>query len=90
MTPNNVSNKLRRVLATADIVGVSPHMFRPSLATAVNENSTIDLAAELRGHTDPRITMLHYFRRNEMVNPASADILERVFAKDKGGSGAVR
>lgn len=90
LTPNNVSNKLRRVLAMADIVGVSPHMFRRTVATAVNENGTIDLAAELLGHTDPRITMQHYVRRNEMVNPASADILERVFAKDEGGSGAVR
>lgn len=90
LTPNNVSNKLRRVLAMADIVGVSPHMFSRTVATAVNENGTIDLAAELLGHTDPRITMQHCVRRNEMVNPASADTLERVFAKDKGGSGAVR
>jgi len=74
----------------ADIVGVSPHMFRRTVATAVNENGTIDLAAKLLGHTDPRITMQHYVRRNEVVNPASADILKRAFAKDKGGSGAVR
>jgi len=90
LTPNNVSNKLRRVLSMADIVGVSPHMFRRTVATAVNENGTIDLAAKLLGHTDPRITMQHYVRRNEVVNPASADILKRAFAKDKGGSGAVR
>jgi integrase len=82
LTPNNVSTKLRRVLALAGIDGVSPHLFRRTVATAINTNSSIDLAAELLGHTDPRITMQHYVRRNEMVNPASADILEQVFAKD--------
>lgn len=86
LTPNNVSTKLRRVLALADIDGISPHMFRRTVATAINANGSIDLAAELLGHTDPRITMQHYVRRNEMVNPASADILEQVFAKNKGGS----
>ena len=86
LTPNNVSTKLRRVLALADIGGISPHMFRRTVATAIYANATIDLAAELLGHTDPRITMQHYVRRNEMVNPASADILEKVFAKGAGDS----
>jgi integrase len=81
LTPNNVSTKLRRVLALAEIDGISPHMFRRTVATAINANATIDLAAELLGHTDPRITMQHYVRRNEMVNPSSADILEAVFAR---------
>lgn len=40
-----------------DIVGVSPHMFRRTVATAVNENGTVDLPAKLLGHTDLRITM---------------------------------
>jgi integrase len=81
LTPNNVSTKLRRVLALAGIGGVSPHLFRRTVATAINANSSIDLAAELLGHTDARITMQHYIRRNEMVNPTSADILEQVFGK---------
>lgn len=88
LTPNNVRNKLKKVLALADIDGVSPHMFRRTVATAVHENGNIDLAAELLGHSDSRITMQHYVRRNEMVNPASADILEKVFAKDKDASDA--
>lgn len=81
LTPNNVRTKLKKVLALADIEGVSPHMFRRTVATAINAGGTIDLAAELLGHTDARITMQHYVRRNEMVDPTSADILEQAFAR---------
>ncbi|MHB1173236.1 MAG: tyrosine-type recombinase/integrase [Lacisediminihabitans sp.] len=81
LTPNNVSTKLRRVLALAQIDGISPHLFRRTVATAVNDHANIDLAAELLGHADPRITIQHYIRRNEMVNPVTADILEEIFAK---------
>ncbi|TAM68563.1 MAG: site-specific integrase [Microbacteriaceae bacterium] len=82
LTPNNVSTKLRRVLALAEIDGISPHMFRRTVATAVNDHADINLAAELLGHADPRITIQHYIRRNEMVNPVTADILDEVFAKE--------
>ncbi|MCL2803493.1 MAG: tyrosine-type recombinase/integrase [Micrococcales bacterium] len=82
LTPNNVRRQLRHVLDMAGIEGVTPHMFRRTVATAVNESASVDLAAELLGHTDPRITVKHYIRRNEMVNPATASILERAFAPD--------
>ena len=58
---------------------VSPHMFRRTVATAVHAHAGVDLAAELLGHADPRITVQHYIRRNEMVNPSTADILEQAF-----------
>ncbi len=79
LTPNNVRNQLRRVLARAGLDDVSPHMFRRTVATAVHAHAGVDLAAELLGHADPRITVQHYIRRNEMVNPATADILEHAF-----------
>ncbi|WP_308465313.1 tyrosine-type recombinase/integrase [Rathayibacter soli] len=82
LTPNNVSTKLRRVLALAEIDGISPHMFRRTVATAINDHANINLAAELLGHADTRITIQHYIRRNEMVNPITADILDEVFAKE--------
>jgi integrase len=81
LTPNNVRTKLKKVLALADIEGISPHMFRRTVATAIHASGTIDLAAELLGHTDARITMQHYVRRKEMVDPTSADILEQAFAR---------
>lgn len=34
------------------------------------------------GHTDPKVTIQHFIRRSEMVNPATAEVLDRVLAKD--------
>ncbi len=76
---NNVRRQLRHVMDLAGITGVTPHMFRRSVATAINEYAGIELAAELLGHTDPKITIQHYIRRNDLVNPATADLLERAF-----------
>ena len=81
LTTNNVRRQLRHVLELAAIPGVTPHLFRRTVATAVHELAGVDLAAELLGHTDPKITIQHYIRRNEMVNPATAALLERAFAK---------
>ena len=83
LTTANVRRQLRHVLGLAGITGVSPHMFRRTVATAVNEEANIELAAELLGHTDTRITVQHYIRRNEMVNPETAKLLDRVFARDE-------
>ncbi len=47
----------------------------------INEQAGVDLAAEL-GHTNTKITIQHYIRRNEMVNPATAELLDRVLAKE--------
>jgi metal-responsive CopG/Arc/MetJ family transcriptional regulator len=58
-------------------------MFRCTVATAVNTNASIDLAAELLGHTDTKITVRHYIQRSEMVNPATAALLDRAFGKDE-------
>ena len=82
LTPNNVRRQLRHVLDLAGIEGVTPHMFRRTVATAINEHADVDLPAELLGHTDTKITVQHYIRRSEMVNPATADILERTFKPD--------
>ena len=81
LTTNNVRRQLRHVLDLAGIEGVTPHMFRRTVATAISNEAGVDLAAELLGHTDPAITVQHYIRRNEMVNPATAEMLDRVFGK---------
>ncbi|MEA5457389.1 site-specific integrase [Sinomonas sp. JGH33] len=83
LTTNNVRRQLRHVMDLAGIAGVTPHMFRRTVATAISAQAGVDLAAELLGHTDPKITIQHYIRRNEMVNPATAEMLERAFAKDE-------
>jgi len=82
LSTNNVRRQLRRVMEIAGITGVTPHAFRRTVATAINEQAGVELAAELLGHTDPKITIQHYIRRNEMVNPATAELLERAFGKE--------
>lgn len=78
---NNVRRQLRHVMDLAGITGITPHTFRRTVATAINGEAGVDLAAELLGHTDPKITIQHYIRRNEMVNPATADMLDRIFPR---------
>ncbi|SEN81322.1 tyrosine-type recombinase/integrase [Cryobacterium luteum] len=83
LTTANVRRQLRQVLEGAGINGVTPHMFRRTVATAVNTNASIELAAELLGHTDTRVTVMHYIQRSELVNPATAALLDRAFKKDE-------
>ena len=61
---------------------MTPHLFRRTVATAVNDTANVELAAELLGHTDTKITVQHYIRRSEVVNPATAELLERAFARE--------
>ncbi|MET4580984.1 integrase [Conyzicola nivalis] len=82
LTTANVRRQLRRVLGGAGIAGVTPHMFRRTVATAVNDNASVELAAELLGHTDTRITVMHYIQRRELVNPETAALLDRAFKRD--------
>jgi integrase len=81
LTTANVRRQLRAVLGAAGIKDVTPHMFRRTVATAINEQAGVALAAELLGHVDPKVTIRHYIRRNEMVNPVTANLLDEVFAK---------
>jgi integrase len=81
-TPLAMNNVRRQLRAAADLAGigrVTPHMLRRTVATAVNDASDVGLAAELLGHTDPKITIRHYIRRSQAVNPATADILDAAF-----------
>lgn len=55
LTTANVRRQLRRVLGAAGIEGVTPHMFRRTVATVINEQTSVNLAAELLGHTDPNV-----------------------------------
>ena len=64
------------MLEGAGIDGVTPHMFRRTVAAAVNANGNIELAAELLGHTDTKITVQHYIQRVEIVNLATAALLD--------------
>ncbi|MDO5712298.1 MAG: hypothetical protein Q4P32_11235 [Micrococcales bacterium] len=47
-------------------------MFRRTVATVVNERASLNFASELLGHTDPKVMIEHYIRRNEQMNPLTA------------------
>lgn len=79
LTTNNVRRQLRHVMALAGIEGVTPHKFRRTVATAISESASVELASQLLGHTDPAITIKHYIRRNETVDPTTTGLLERAF-----------
>jgi integrase len=81
LTTNNVRRQLRDVMDDAGISGVTPHRFRRTAATAINESGGLLLAAELLGHSDPKITVQHYIRRNEAVNPITAELLDATFGR---------
>ena len=59
-------------LQALDVVG--------TLLVTSNEQASVNLAAELLGHTDPTVTAKHYIRRNEHVNPLTAELLDAAFA----------
>lgn len=80
-TTNNVRRLLREVMDEAGIENVTPHRFRRTVATIINDAQGALLASELLGHTDPRITMQHYIQRSEAVNPVTAEHLDRAFGR---------
>ncbi|WP_241981232.1 tyrosine-type recombinase/integrase [Cryobacterium algoritolerans] len=71
LTTANVRRQLRHVLGGARIDGVTQHMFRRTVAFAVNANASIELAAELLGHTGTKITVQHYVQRSEILPSAT-------------------
>jgi integrase len=55
MTTANGRRQLREVLEGAGINGVTPHMFRRTVATAVNFNAGIELAADSSATPKPEL-----------------------------------
>lgn len=83
LTTNNVRRRLRTILETVGMSGVTPHAFRRTVATTLDRASGPDLAAEMLGHTSPKITIQHYIEPDELVNPVTADILEALAPRAK-------
>jgi integrase len=83
LTTGNARRQLWQVLRGVGIEGATPHMFRRTVSTAVNDNASIELAAELLGDTDTRVTVMHQIQRGEMVNPATAALLDRAFTREE-------
>jgi integrase len=84
LTTNNVRRKLRSALADAEIDGVTPHAFRRTVATFLNDASGVDLAADMLGHSSSEITKAYYIADDERVNPVTAEILEALVPRPGG------
>jgi integrase len=84
LTTNNVRRKLRSALADAEIDGVTPHAFRRTVATFLNDASGVDLAADMLGHSSSEITKSYYIADDERVNPVTAEILEALVPRPGG------
>lgn len=76
LTTNNVRRQLRAVMEEAAIVGVTPHAFRRTVATTINREAGVDLAAAMLGHTSRAITIEHYIQKSDIVDPRTAEVLE--------------
>ena len=91
ISPHNLRRQLRAVLASAglpevlDLSGITPHTFRKTVATTIDQAASLDLAAELLGHSSKEVTEAYYIQPTKRVNPITAEILERL-APDPGVS----
>lgn len=61
-------------------------MSRRTVATVINEQANMNLAAELLGHTDPKVTVEPTSAATS-TNPLTAELLEAAFAPDNLMSG---
>ncbi len=84
ISPHNLRRQLRAVLASAglpedlDLSGITPHVFRKTVATTIDQAASTGLAAELLGHSSTQITETFYIQPTKRVNPVTAQILERL------------
>lgn len=62
-----------------------PALVRRTVATVIHEQASVTLAAELLGHTDRKVKIEHYIRRNEHVNPLTAELLDQALARPDEG-----
>ncbi len=76
LTPNNVRRQLRSVLEAAGIEGITPHAFRRTVATTLNREAGVELAAAMLGHSSHAITGEHYIEKPDLVDPRTAEVLE--------------
>ena len=89
ISPNNLRRQLRAVLASAglpenlELSGITPHTFRKTVATTIDQAASTDLAAELLGHTSREVTEAFYIQPTKRVNPVTAAILERLAPDDR-------
>jgi site-specific recombinase XerD len=78
LAPFNVRRSLREIFKAAGLeeLKISPHSFRRTGATAITRGADLVTAAEFLGCTSTSVTREHYVEVEEIVNLASATILQ--------------
>ncbi len=85
ITPANLRRQWRTVRDAytelpddIDLDSITPHVFRKTGATTITLEASIELAAELLGHSSTAITEEFYIRPAKLVDTSTAAILERL------------
>ncbi|MET0494354.1 MAG: tyrosine-type recombinase/integrase [Actinoplanes sp.] len=77
MSPHNVRRQWRAARADTGLDWVTPHTFRKTVATLINNEADTDRAAAQLGHGSKEITKKHYIEQ-PAIAPDSSEILERL------------
>jgi len=75
--PGSVRKQLAKVLGPAGLGWVTPHIFRKTVATALDAAEDLRTAADQLGHTGTDVTRRHYVQKTHQ-GPDVADVLEQL------------
>ena len=78
MWPYNQRTKLRAVVTSAPLAGVTPHTLRRTVGTVVAHQAGLDPARDLLGHRDPSITARHYVADTDVAVDVR-HVLDQIF-----------
>src|SRR5260370_39416219 len=82
LSPNNVRRQWRQARADTDLAWVTPHTFRKTVATLINEEADTKSAAAQLGHASEEVTDTYYIAK-PVLAPDVSEILEQLGA-DRG------
>jgi integrase len=88
LSPNNVRRQWRQARAETDFEWVTPHTFRKTVATLINEEADTRTAAAQLGHASEEVTDTYYIAK-PVLAPDVSEILEQLGA-DQGTDNRVQ
>lgn len=82
--PNNVRRQLRDARKGTDLEWVTPHTFRRTVATLVKRERDLEVASDVLGHSDTRVTREAYIDGAQLVADV-AEVLEVFGTENESG-----
>lgn len=82
-SPHNVRRQWREVRGE-EFAWVTPHTFRKTVATLVDEEHDSDTASKVLGHSSDRVTKEHYIESAELA-PDVRDLLDKLAPETQDG-----